>query len=65
MEFEYNVLEAYNKDGIFMKEFTEFEDAVKFYHEHNKECEILLHNKKLDTYFVVPEDELILPLTKE
>lgn len=65
MEFDYNVLEAYDKDGNFMGEFTEFEDAAKFYHEHNKECEILLHNKKFDCYFIVPEDELPLPLNKE
>ena len=65
MVFDYNVLEAYDKDGIFMEEFTEYEDAAKFYYAHNKECEILLHNRILDTYFVVPEDELQLQLTEE
>ena len=61
MFFDYNVLEAYDKNDKLVAEFTEFEDAAKFYHEHNKEHKILLHNKKADVYFVVPDDELPLP----
>ena len=61
MFFDYNILQAYDKDDNFVAEFTEFEDAAKFYHKHNKEHKILMYNKKFDVYFTVPDDELPLP----
>lgn len=62
MVFDYNILQAYDKNDNLVAEFTEFEDAAKFYHAHNKEHKILMYNKKFDVYFEVPDDELPLPI---
>jgi hypothetical protein len=61
MEFDFNILQAYDKDNNLVAEFTEFEDAAKFWHANNKEYRILMYNKKFDVYFTVPDDELPLP----
>ena len=65
MFFNYNVWGAYDKNDKLVAEFTEYEDAAKFYHEHNKEYKILLYNKKINCYFVVPDYELQLSLIEE
>lgn len=61
MEFDFNILQAYDKDNNLVAEFTEFEEATKFWYANNKEYRILMYNKKFNVYFTVPDDELSLP----
>ena len=61
MEFDFNILQAYDKNNNLVAEFTEFEDAAKFWHTNNREYRILMYNKKFDVYITVPDDELPLP----